>query len=75
MILDNRLFRTDTKRLFIWSKQGIILIKGFVKINLDELETYDVLEILDSLLDEELSRNQKDDIKEVREYFLEKINN
>lgn len=68
------LFRTDSHHLFKWSSKGIILTKGYVTINLNQLEPYDVLDILEQMLDEEITPNQKMDIMEVKEFFQEKIN-
>lgn len=66
--------KRDTIRLFTWTSKGIILTKGYHKINLNLLEPEYALDILERLEDEEeLTFCQINDIKEVKEEFLEKI--
>lgn len=62
------LFRTDEKKLFKYSKQGILMRykEGFINLSIMlQEEDNDVLDMLYSLLDEELTTNQKYDIKEL----------
>ena len=68
------LLRDKTDNLFTWSKQGIFLKKGFTRINLNELKQEEALDILDNLLDDDLTYTQRIDTKEVIEYLTEQNN-
>lgn len=72
-----KLLRIKELNLFKWRKEGIILTIGssFNKriINITENISIDregTLDFLYSLLDEDIPRQQKDDIKEVIKHFL-----
>lgn len=67
------LFRSDFPHLFRWSKQGIILKNPREWINLDSLwreNSYMVWELIDGLMEQELTRGQKEEVREVYEYFI-----
>ena len=63
---------TDLKPLFKWSKHGVLLLLPYQPINLERIEQDDALQILDNLLEQEITKYQKQDIKEVINYLIEK---
>jgi hypothetical protein len=74
----NHQFRINEYNLFKWTKQGIILTigTGFNKriINLNDNISKDrngTLDFLYSLLDNDIPNQQKNDIKEVINYYIE----
>ena len=62
---------TDQKPLFKWSKDGVLLLLPYHNINLERIEQNEALEILDNLLEQEITKYQKQDIKEVKNYLTE----
>ena len=62
---------TDQKPLFKWSKDGVVLLHPRQHINLEKIEQDKALEILDELLEQEITKYQKQDIKEVKNYLTE----
>jgi hypothetical protein len=67
------LLRCDRYNLFTWSKTGIIIFYNLVRMNLDELELYDALDLLENILEQELTNHQRIDVLEVREHFKERL--
>lgn len=63
---------TDQKPLFKWCKDGVHLLHPLGNINLEKLDYYEALEIIDNLLEQEITKYQKQDIKEVKNYLTEK---
>ena len=73
-IFPKTLYRTDEKKLFKYSKQGILMRykEGFINLSLMLQEDVDsTLDMLYSLLDNEITLNQKIDIKEVIKELLD----
>lgn len=66
------LLRDPRDTIYTWSKSGIILRKGFTTVNLNELEEDMAIDILYDLLDKDLSYTQRQDTKEVLDYFKNK---
>lgn len=67
-------FRVQELNLFKWTKQGILMTYKQRKINLDEYILKDkdgTLDWLNSLLDQVEFNQQRLDIKEVIEYYIE----
>ena len=67
-IFPKSIYRTDDKKLFKYSKQGILMRykEGYINLSLMLQEDGDsTLDMLYSLLDNEITLNQKIDIKEV----------
>lgn len=64
--------RPENQRpLFKWSKYGILLLLPQQVINLEQVEHSEALDILDDLLEQEITKYQKQDIKEVKKYLTE----
>ena len=71
--LSNQQFRDHSLNLFKWSKQGILITYNRTTINLNDnilIDKDSTLEWLYSLLDNELAKQQRDDIKEVIKELL-----
>lgn len=68
------LLRDPRDTIFTWTSSGIVLKKGFTRINLNELKQEEALDILDNLLDDDLTYTQRIDTKEVIEYLTEQNN-
>jgi hypothetical protein len=69
----NQQFRDHSLKLFKWSKQGILITYNRTTINLNDnilIDKDSTLEWLYSLLDNELAKQQRDDIKEVIKELL-----
>ena len=73
LYLNKTLLRSDQHKLFKWSSKGIFLDFNYSTINLDILPLYDALDLLENLLDNELTINQRMDVLEVKEYFRDKL--
>ncbi len=74
----NQQFRDKSLNLFKWSKQGILITSNGRTINLNDnilIDKDGTLDWLYSLLDEDLVKQQRDDIKEVIKELLEKYEN
>jgi hypothetical protein len=52
------LLRCDHYNLFTWSKSGIVISYNLVRMNLDELEPYEALDVLENML-EQLTTHQR----------------
>ena len=65
----------DLKPLFKWSKDGVHLLHPRQHINLEKLDYYEALELLDELLEQEITKYQRKDIKEVKDYLITKKQN
>ena len=63
---------TDQKPLFKWSKDGVLLLLPYHNINLEKVEQDEAYDILDNLLEQEITKYQRQDIKEVINYLKEK---
>lgn len=59
------LLRTDEYSLFKWTKNGIMINYKGALFNLSKMEDIEVIEFLNNLLDEEITKQQKEDIDEV----------
>ena len=73
-IFPKSIYRTDDKKLFKYSKQGILMRykEGFINLSLMlQEEDNDVLDMLYLMLDNEITLNQKIDIKEVIKELLD----
>jgi hypothetical protein len=68
----NLLRPTDQKPLFKWSKDGVLLLLPYQTINLERIEQDNAFDILDNLLEQEITKYQRQDIKEVKNYLKEK---
>lgn len=68
----NLLRPTNQKPLFKWSKHGVLLLLPYHNINLERIEQDDAFDILDNLLEQEITKYQRQDIKEVINYLKEK---
>jgi hypothetical protein len=67
-------FRDKSLNLFKWSKQGILITCNGRTINLNDSISIDkdgTIEFLYNLLDEDLVKQQRDDVKEVIKELLE----
>jgi hypothetical protein len=42
----------DHYNLFTWSKSGIVISYNLVRMNLDELEPYEALDVLENMLEQ-----------------------
>ena len=68
----NLLRPTNQKQLFKWSKYGVVLLHPQQHINLELIEQDKALDILDNLLEQEITEYQRQDIKEVIKHLTEK---
>lgn len=62
---------TNEKYLFKWHKDGVLLLLPTATINLEDMNINDSLELLDELLEQEITKYQRKDIKEVKNYLKE----
>jgi hypothetical protein len=62
----------ELKPLFKWSKDGVLLLLPYNSINLEKIEHDNALDILDNLLEQDITKYQRQDIKEVINYLTEK---
>ncbi len=71
--LSNQQFRDHSLNLFKWSKQGILMTYNRRTINLNDnilIDKDNTLDWLYSLLDNDLPKQQQNDIKEVIKELL-----
>lgn len=68
----NLLRPKDLKPLFKWTKCGVVLLHPQQHINLEKIEQEVALNILDNLLEQEITKYQKQDIKEVIQHLTQK---
>jgi hypothetical protein len=63
------LLRSDGQNLFKWSKQGILLKLPYNTLNISLMDPNEVIDILDNLLENEITIHQKIDLKEMIQYI------
>ena len=74
--ISEKILRVSNFNIFKWTSNGVVIkLPNRLLVNLDELCCQDknnALDLLEMILEQDIPKQQIDDIKEVKEYLFEK---